>query len=220
MRRIPAKIISPALRIFIKYYFKKPRKYSYKKIKGVVLPGVFFPQFTMSTKMLMDFITPLNLENKSVLELGCGTGLVSVLAAKKGAKVFSSDINPTAIKNAELNAEKNGVKIVAIQSDLFEEIDSQIFDFIIINPPYYPKNPKNNAEKAWFCGKEFEYFEKLFLELAAYFNKQSQVLMILSEDCELTKIKAIANKNNIAFTQLAENKKWGELTSIFQLQQK
>ena len=220
MRRIPAKIISPALRIFIKYYFKKPRKYSYKKIKGVVLPGVFFPQFTMSTKMLMDFITPLNLENKSVLELGCGTGLVSVLAAKKGAKVFSSDINPTAIKNAELNAEKNGVKIVAIQSDLFEEIDSQIFDFIIINPPYYPKNPENNAEKAWFCGKEFEYFEKLFLELAAYFNKQSQVLMILSEDCELTKIKAIANKNNIAFTQLAENKKWGELTSIFQLQQK
>lgn len=44
--------------------------------------------------VLSKFIESLDLNNKSVLELGAGTALVSIICAIKGASVFSSDILP------------------------------------------------------------------------------------------------------------------------------
>lgn len=181
------------------------------------MPGVFFPHFTHSTKILLQFLETPDLQSKSFLELGCGTGIISVLAAKKGASVTASDINPTAIKNARLNARKNKVKIDVVLSDLFKNIPPQVFDYIIINPPYYPKTPANLQEAAWFCGTEFNYFEQLFSSLSFYFSTHSKAYMILSEDCETERIKAIAQKNKITLTVEAERKKWGELNTIFQL---
>jgi len=199
MRRLPAKIISPALQFFIKHYFKKPRNYSYKTIKGIVLPGNY------------------DLKEKRFLELGCGTGLISVFAAKNGANVLSSDINPVAIENANLNAINNKIHINTVISDLFEKIPSEIFDFIIINPPYYPKTPKNHAEEAWFCGEHFEYFEKLFPSLPQYFGKNSNVFMILSEDCDFSSISKIALKNKVQFKEIFQQRKYGEISLIYQL---
>lgn len=217
MRRIPAKVVSPVLKFYVKHYFKKPRPYRYKYIKGIVHPGVFFPQFTISTKMLLQFLEEKELKARRFLELGCGTGLVSVMAARRGAEVTASDINPAAIENAKDNAKRNKVEIQTILSDLFTDIPAQIFDTIIINPPYYPKDPKNRAEEAWFCGAAFEYFEKLFPALTQYFNSDSEVFMILSEDCEFERIKAIAAKSKLEFYTILEKKKWGEVSFIYQI---
>ncbi len=199
------------------FYFKKTRSYKYRNIKIKVLPGVFFPHFTHSTKILLQFTDTINLQNKNFLELGCGTGIISVLAAKKNAAVTASDINPSAVKNVQLNADKNQVKVSSVLSDLFNDIPKQLFDFIIINPPYYPKNPSNISESAWFCGNNFQYFERLFSEAGPYFNDKSEVYMILSEDCNIDKIKEIALKNKIEFTIVLIKKKWGERNYIFRL---
>ncbi|MEZ5084584.1 MAG: methyltransferase [Bacteroidales bacterium] len=217
MRKLIIRFIFPFFRSFVNFYFSKPRNYRYKKIKAVVLPGVFFPHFTISTKLLLQFLETKELEHHTFLELGCGTGIISVLAAKKGARVVASDINPTAIENAKLNATKNSVEITTYLSDLFAELPRQQFDFIIINPPYYPKTPKIMAEEAWFCGEHFEYFEKLFLTATNYFHDKSEVLMILSEDCELEKIKTMAAKNGLNMIILVKKKKWGEMNYIFRL---
>lgn len=218
MRRLFIKIISPLLKVFVKYYFKKPRHYNYKSVSGIVLPGVFFPHFTMSTKFFMDFLTDKDLDQKTVLELGCGTGIISVYAAQKGAIVTASDINPAAITNVKLNAKRNKVSIKVIQSDLFENIEPLPFDFVLINPPYYPKNPKDDAEKAWFCGVDFDYFKALFPRLTNYFNPSASVYMILSEDCEIDKIKAIAAESTLRFTAVFEREKWGEMTYIYRIE--
>ena len=47
----------------------------------------------------------------SVLEIGCGSGIVSVYLAKKGNQVTSVDINPKAVEATKFNAEQNQVKI-------------------------------------------------------------------------------------------------------------
>ncbi|WP_163111277.1 methyltransferase, partial [Acinetobacter baumannii] len=60
-------------------------------------PDVFPPQLTFSTKILLDFVNEMNLDNKTFLELGCGSGIISLLAAKKKALVTASDINQTAL---------------------------------------------------------------------------------------------------------------------------
>lgn len=217
MRKAIVKIAHPFIRVFANYYFAKPRKYNYKNLKGIVNPDVFHPQFTISTRLLLDFIDQQDLKEQQVLELGCGTGLISVYAALKGAKVLASDINQSALTNARLNANNNHIKINTVFSDLFQDISSQVFDYIIINPPYYPKHPKNEIEKAWYCGEDFEYFHDLFTTIHPYFNEHSKVIMILSEDCDVQQIQEIAKVNRIVFQLLEKKKKWGEENYLFQL---
>jgi release factor glutamine methyltransferase len=183
----------------------------------LVHPEVFPPHLTFSTKILLDFIESLELHNKNFLELGCGCGIISILAAKKGANVVASDINKTALKYLERNAENNQVKLRILYSDLFEYLNDQTFDYIIINPPYYPKSPKNIKENAWFCGENFEYFVKLFTQLEELREYHKKIFMILSEDCEIDTIKGIASKNNFVFHIDSEKKVMKENHLIFKI---
>lgn len=74
-----------------------------------------------------------------VLDLGCGCGLVGILAARICGEenVIMSDIDPLAVTVAARNAMRNGVPGVRTAvSDGFEHIDGTGFDLILSNPPY------------------------------------------------------------------------------------
>ncbi|HLA56164.1 MAG TPA: class I SAM-dependent methyltransferase [Flavobacterium sp.] len=216
MRKLFKKILGPFLKKASAIYQSKPRNYSYKDITVVVEPTVFPPFITFSTKILLEFVETLPLKGKLFLELGCGCGIISILAAKKGAIVTATDINETALSALEKNALKNEVSIDIIHSDLFENLKGKSFDMIVINPPYYPKTPNSTAEKAWFCGENFDYFEQLFLQLPGFYSGNG-IYMILSEDCEMAKIKAIALKNGMAFLLVSEKMTAGEKNYIFKI---
>lgn len=218
MRALLKKITHPFLKFGLNWYYSKPRKYNYENSFVLVHPDVFPPQLTFSTKMLLDFIKPITLQNKSLLELGCGSGIISIYAANKGAIVTATDINVTALEYLKKSVEENKVALEVLESNLFEKLENKKFDYIIINPPYYPKNPKSVKEKAWFCGENFDYFEMLFMQLPKFLSDINQTYMILSEDCELEKIKAIALKNEIAFELILEKKVLAEKNYIFKLQ--
>jgi release factor glutamine methyltransferase len=137
-----------------------------------------------------------SLSNKTFLELGAGSGLISIFAAKQHANVTATDINSVAVEYLEKNAAANNVGINIIQSDLFKNIPFQQFDIIAINPPYYKKRPLTHKEYAWYCGEHGEYFENLFSSLSNYIHGQSIIIIILCDGCDLQMIHAIANKNN------------------------
>jgi release factor glutamine methyltransferase len=159
----------------------------------------------------------LELQYKTFLELGCGSGIISLLASKKGATVTSTDINETALEFLEKASFQNDLKINIKKSNLFENIEGESFEFIVINPPYYPKKPKNVKEKAWFCGQDFEYFKNLFQQLPNYISTDNYVYMILSEDCEINTITTIASKNQLILTPVFKTTKMGEENTIFQI---
>lgn len=215
MRNFIKKITHPFLKFGLKLYYLKPRTFCYDGICVKVHPDVFPPHLTLSTTVLLDFIKEKELNNKTFLELGCGSGIISLFAAKKGANVTATDINTTALEFLSENAKKNNQKLEICESDLFQSLPNRTFDCILINPPYYPKNPKTIKEQAWFCGEHFEYFEALFPQLKNYLIPSNETFMILSEDCELEKIKAIASKSDIAFTLVLEKKVVGEKNYIF-----
>lgn len=210
------KLIFPVAKFFFDKYTLKQRKYTYENITVNISAEVFPPHFTISTKILLKHIKPLNLENKTFLELGCGSGIISLFAASKGANVTSSDINKIAIKELEEASVKNEIPLTIVHSDLFENLSGQSFDYIIINPPYYPKAPQNDKERAWFCGENFEYFEKLFTQLPQYIA--SNTWMILSEDCEIDHIKELAAKNGLSFELILEKSVVKEKNYIFNIQ--
>ena len=204
MRKKFKQLISFFLVPLTRWYLRKERHYSYLGVTVKVFSGVFHPGLFYSTKFLIDFLLTQNIRNKSFLELGCGTGLLSIISTRNGAVVTASDLSQQAIENVTSNAKQNQVKISIIHSDLFDHIERKPFDWIIINPPYYARSPKNEAELAWHCGKEFEYFKKLFSTLGSYTHANSQVIMVLTLGCELDKIFELAKINQFSFELLQE----------------
>lgn len=130
----------------------------YDHLKLKIEKGVYQP--SDDTFLLID-----NLNVKAgdfVLEIGTGTGLVSLKVAQLAEKIIATDISPIAVKLARSNVELNGLteKIEIRQGHLFEPIQrGEKFDIILFNPPYLPEAHKkdhdksNWIEKAWDGGK-------------------------------------------------------------------
>jgi release factor glutamine methyltransferase len=213
LKYLTGKVYKPLL----SKYLSKTRIYTYKGIRLIIPPSVFHPRFFFSTKILLKYISQLDLQKKSFLELGAGSGLISIYAAKKNANVTATDINPVAIEYLKRNQVRNNVTLNIISSDLFQSIPPQLFDVIAINPPYYKKNPKSDAEYAWYCGENGEYFQKLFCGLKQYIHSQSLVLMILSEDCDILMITKFALDNHFDLQIVSERKTAWEKNNIYQI---
>jgi release factor glutamine methyltransferase len=205
MRRLAKRLASLVLIPLTQWYLQKERTYRYKEIFLKVFPGVFHPGFFYSTKFLLRYLSELSLNGKSVLELGSGTGLISITAAKAGALVTASDLSSLAIENTIENAKLNHAVIQTIHSDLFDRVVGK-FDYIIINPPYYAKEVTNEAELAWNCGKDFEYFKKIFGQLAKHIHSHSAILMVLTKGCDLSAIFSLATSAGFSFELLREKK--------------
>lgn len=71
------------------------------------------------------------------LEVGCGAGLVSLVAANVGAVVTCTDANPRAVALARHNARENRLPLEAHETDLLAGLPGP-FDAIAFNPPYLP----------------------------------------------------------------------------------
>src|SRR5271155_1191607 len=74
-----------------------------------VRPTVFHPRYFLSSEYFAEFIDSLDLTGKSVADVGTGSGVLALAAARAGAAhVLAVDINPQAVLNAEENAKLNG----------------------------------------------------------------------------------------------------------------
>ena len=204
MRKIFKRLVSFFLIPVTRWYLSKERKYTYQGITVSVMPGVFHPGFFYSTKFLLAFLEEQSLADKSFLELGCGSGLISVFAAKAKANVTASDLSLKAIENTKRNALQHHLSIKIVYSDLFERIDKKTFDWIVINPPYYARIPDKEEDLAWYCGENFEYFKKLFSSLNEYIHSSTQVVMVLTKGSDVKSIGAIARENNFEFELIKE----------------
>jgi len=76
----------------------------------------------------------------SFLEVGCGAGLVALVAARAGARVTCTDLNPHAVGLARHNARQNRLAVDAVACDLVPE-QAAGFDVVAFNPPYLPTAP-------------------------------------------------------------------------------
>lgn len=141
---------------------------------------------------------------------------MSFHCAKRGAKVTASDISLASIENLQQNEKELSLNVDVVHSDLFDSISEQ-FDLILINPPYYPRNPTNEEEKAWFCEEDFEYFKKLAKQLKAHLTADGFALIILSEDCEIRTIKQLFKDSETSIGEVLSATKYGEQNFIYQL---
>jgi release factor glutamine methyltransferase len=144
MRRLLVHLLHPILRRWYTWSSSRRRRYRRDGLDLVVLPGVFHPGLFVSTGLMAEHVSSLDLRGRTFLELGAGSGRVALIAARKGAVVTASDVSAAAIENTTINASRNRLPVNVVRSDLFEALP-QHFDVIVINPPYYPPRRKERC---------------------------------------------------------------------------
>ncbi|CAN5829372.1 hypothetical protein BH11BAC4_BH11BAC4_07170 [soil metagenome] len=220
MNSVLKHIVSRTYKPLLVKYLSKTRIYRYKDIALQISPQVFHPGFFFSTQLLLQYIEKLPLKGKKFLELGCGSGLIATVAAKHGASVIATDINPVAVEFLKKNSRQNRVVIEILHSDLYKNIPLQHFDIIAINPPYYKKKPQTTKDHAWFCGENGEYFSGLFAELENYITSYSLILMVIFDGCNMDMINGFASQHGFILTCVHSRKNILEKNFIFKIEKK
>jgi methylase of polypeptide subunit release factors len=106
----------------------------------VVYPTVFHPKLFLTSEFFARFLSTIDLAGKNVADIGTGSGILALAAARAGATVVALDINPKAVNAATDNARANGLsdRVTAVRSDLKSALaPGFLFDVIISNPPFF-----------------------------------------------------------------------------------
>ena len=134
--------------------------------------------------------------DETLLEVGSGTGLIAIHAARMGAKVTATDINPHAVELTKRNAARNQTRIQVLQSDLFENV-SGYFDVIAFNPPYLPSDSNSTSwiERSWSGGEKGSEASVRFLDQAwRHLAPGGRIYMVLSSLTGLTSVLKAAKE--------------------------
>jgi release factor glutamine methyltransferase len=201
-----------------KLYSSSLRSWEYGSLQLLVMPGVFHPGWFVTSRMLLDKLERLDVRDKTVLELGCGTGAQACRAAELGARAYASDVTPAACKNAAINAERNGLQLGVIASDIFDAIPSELlFDFILVNPPFVPSYPEQESDFAFCCGEGYEYYISLFKDLHKVLKPQGVVLMALAKSCNINDILAVADAEGLHYERIDALRRWAETNYLYEI---
>ncbi len=104
------------------------------------LPGVFSAdRLDDGTRLLLDRLDVPS--GASVLDVGCGAGVIGVVAGRRGAgSVAMTDVNLLAVEAAWQNAELAGTTVEVIAGDVYGGVGARRFDLIVSNPPFHQGN--------------------------------------------------------------------------------
>lgn len=123
-------------------------KWEFYGLELFVDESALIPRF--ETEILVDEILKLDCKKDKILDIGCGSGAISLALADnlKKSYVYGIDINKEAIKLSNKNKEKLNLKNVDFfESDIFSNIKEKNFDIIVSNPPYIDDADMKTLEK-------------------------------------------------------------------------
>lgn len=182
------------LRLLHTYPFHRYGRINYRGLTLFIPQSVFNPTFSFSTDLLLDYIENIEIKGK-VLELGCGSGAVSIyIALKFKAEVYCTDVNLFAIRATNINASLNrvGGKVKAVFPENLEHDIS--FDYAVTNPPYLPLEPKDEMDLNWCGGPSLEIVEKMLEEADSRLKRRGEIIFTLSSLSGRKPIKLLMQK--------------------------
>ena len=154
-----------------------------ERIRGMpflVTPSVFNPKVPRTGEFLASLLDSnlVGLKDE-VLDMGTGSGVGAVFAARYASRVVAVDINPAAVRCAGINALINGAeaKIEVRHGDLFAPVQGEKFDLILFNPPFLRGAPTDDRDRAWRSSDVAERFAR---GLRDHLRPDGSALVLLS----------------------------------------
>jgi release factor glutamine methyltransferase len=115
-----------------------------------------------------------------ILEMGCGSGLLSVACAKFGAIVVAADINQKAVACTLANLKRNRLQATVLESDLFSNVEGR-FDLMVFNPPYLVGAGEGELERSWAGGKDgVQILERFLRDAPDHLLAEGRMVVLLS----------------------------------------
>lgn len=111
------------------------REYPQCKFEIVIEPNMAFGTGNHeTTSMMLEAILKENLAGKKVLDMGCGTGILGILASMKGAaEITAIDIDEWSFKGTHENAALNNIKNLKVKKGDASLLGREMYDFIFAN---------------------------------------------------------------------------------------
>ncbi len=186
-----------------------------------IFPTVFWePLDTTSLRKLIRE-TPL-VKDKRILEIGTGSGLVSLCCAFRGAaSVVATDVNQNAVECARANsdrlrlAEKIEVRLVDTQNAkafVVVRADEQ-FDLIISNPPWEEGKPKSIDQYALYDPK-FELMKSLLVDARKHLTSDGEIYLAYGCRTAIVLLEKTAGELGFDF-EVLDDRKLSDLTEVF-----
>jgi methylase of polypeptide subunit release factors len=153
-----------------------------------VRPTVFHPRYFISSECFAEFIDGLDLRGKCVVDIGTGSGILALAAARAGAEhVVATDINPNAALTAADNARANGLAAFnAVCSDLLSAFAPRpLFDIVLSSPPKHAGEPRDLADRGWHAGPHYRDVAALFEQARERLKPGGRIYVMVSSDSDL-----------------------------------
>lgn len=153
-------------------------------------------------------------QSRSVLEIGTGTGLLSVLCLHHEAKsVVATDINPAAVANAKYNAamlvpdSEIDVRLVKAEApSAFAVIgDDERFDLILSNPPWEDGRVSKPADHAYY-DPNFALMDTLLDGLPKHLTTTGRCLLAYGHVPAIERLESEAIRRGYEYKRLDERK--------------
>ncbi len=228
-RGTPQGLLRRALRGFIHFFSyhlilsRQNIRVSYAGgFRLTVRPTVFHPKFFISSEKFAEFIDSLDLTGKHVAEIGTGTGILALAAARAGAKlVVATDINPNASLSANENARANGLgdRVTGVCTNLMSAIAPRpLFDVILSSPPKHAGEPKNLADRGWHAGPAYRDVIALFDQARERLKPDGRIYVMVSSDTDLDLFSSLIDRAGFIARKVREHSLVVESLIIYELQ--
>jgi release factor glutamine methyltransferase len=159
--RLLGKALAVSYRLTGKHRYDDFRLERVQGAPFVVMPSVFNPKIPRTGEFLASHLdSQLAGGDAEVLDMGTGSGVCAVLAARHARRVVAVDLNPEAVRCAGINALMNHLehKIEVRHGDLFAPVAGERFDIILFNPPFLRGTPRDDRDRAWRSNDVAERF--------------------------------------------------------------
>jgi release factor glutamine methyltransferase len=215
--RLFGKVLALSYRLTGKDRYDDFRLERVQGVPFVVMPSVFNPKVPRTGEFLASQLDARLVERDAeVLDMGTGSGVCAVFAARHARRVVAVDVNAEAVRCAGINALMNHLehKIDVRHGDLFAPVPAERFDLVLFNPPFLLGTPQDDRDRAW---RSNDVAERFAAGLGDHLKPGGFALVLLSSFGDAAVFLEQFRRQGFTVSVLAGRRFINETLAIFKL---